>query len=79
MTTNRSPLRRRFLPYVDKVVNIRWNSRNDHHADEHIEGGKVVGCGPTTIWIDAPEAGVKERQDVFIKYDQVQLIEEATT
>ena len=70
--------KRRHQPYVGQTVNIRWNSGNDNHADEHIEGGMVISAGETTLWVHAPEAGVKVEQDVLIKYDQIVLIQEVS-
>lgn len=76
-TIERSPLRRRHLPFVGQRVTIEWTG-NDAHRNERIEGGLVRNAGPRTLWIDAPEQGVKVRQDVFIKYEQIRLIQEET-
>lgn len=75
-TTNQ---RRRHLPYVGRIVTIRWNSGNDTHPDEQINRGMVINVGRTTLWIDAFEQGVKPRQDVFIKYADITLIQEETS
>lgn len=72
-TIERSPLRRRHQPFVGRWVTIEWTG-NDAHRNERIVGGYVVNAGPRTLWIDAPDDGVKVRQNVFIKYEQIRVI-----
>lgn len=75
MRSATATLRRRHLPYVGQTVTVEWTG-NDAHRRERIEHGFVVNAGPRTLWIHAPAAGVKVEQDVFIKYDQIRLIQE---
>ena len=75
LTRDERKLRRRHLPYLGLVVEVRWGGSP---LKSETRQGKVISCGPHSLWIIAQGKGAKIEQDLFIKYRSIQHIKEVS-